>query len=342
MIPIRFFKQSLLPFSASLISLKQLIDGTGERVVHVFYHTVSDEYLPHISPLYKFKKVREFERDMDFLLKHFQPVDIHGVLLHATGEKPVAKPSFHLSFDDGLSEVYSIAAPALWRKGIPATLFVNSDFVDNKDLFFRYKAALIIDKLNRTPSVHISKDAVLKIKYPDRAFLDETARLLDMDFNAFLQSQKPYLTADELKTLQQKGFSIGGHSIDHPNYHLLSEKEQIRQALDSCAYAGKTFSEQHQYFAFPFSAEGVSDTFFENIYPAIDLTFGISGLQTSRNGRHIDRIDMENYGKNAKQCIHRAYLTQWMKKKSVILRVLCRQCFCAGQPLWLLFLASLS
>jgi hypothetical protein len=39
-----------------------------------------------------------------------------------------------------------MAMPILRRKGVPATVFVNSDFVDNQDLFFRFKAALIIDK----------------------------------------------------------------------------------------------------------------------------------------------------------------------------------------------------
>jgi peptidoglycan/xylan/chitin deacetylase (PgdA/CDA1 family) len=298
------------------VSLKQLIDHTGEQVVHVFYHTVSDEYLPHISPLYKFKNVNEFEQDIDFLLKHFQAVDIGDVLLHAKKEKTIVRPSFHLSFDDGLSEIYSVVMPLLLKKGVPATVFVNSAFVDNKDLFFRYKAALIIDRLNRLPSAQKrdfpNKSEILKIKYPDRFRLDRIASALALDFDAFLQQRKPYLTSDEIKTMQQKGFSLGGHSIDHPNYHLLSEKEQVKQTLDSCAYVEKTFSEQHQYFAFPFSTEGVSDAFFENIYPTIDLTFGISGIKTSRNGRHIDRIDMETYGKNAKQCIHRAYLTRYL------------------------------
>jgi peptidoglycan/xylan/chitin deacetylase (PgdA/CDA1 family) len=313
---IHFLKQHLLPFSASLVSLKQLINRTGEQVVHVFYHTVSDEYLPHISPLYRFKNVKEFEQDIDYLLKHFQAIDINDVLLHTKKEKAIVRPSFHLSFDDGLSEIYSVVMPLLLRKGVPATVFVNSAFVDNKDLFFRYKAALIIDKLNRLFSSQKydfpDKSEILSIKYPDRCRLDRIASDLALDFGAFLQQKKPYLTSNEIKTMQQKGFSFGGHSIDHPNYYLLSEEEQMKQTLDSCAYVRNVFSEQHPYFAFPFSSEGVSDAFFENIYQTIDLTFGISGIKTSRNGRHIDRIDMETYGKNAKQCIHRAYLTKWL------------------------------
>ncbi|GHT72927.1 hypothetical protein AGMMS50262_03060 [Bacteroidia bacterium] len=274
------------------------------KLLPVFYHTVSDEYLPHICPLYKPKTIREFEADLEFLLKHFRPVSMEEVRLHTTGEKRISRPAFHLSFDDGLREVYTVVLPILERKGIPATVFVNSAFVDNRDLFFRYKAALLAGFMPEA----------LKINYLNREKLDEVALNLGVDFNDFLQKQQPYLTTGELKTLQQKGFSIGSHSIDHPLYSLLSEEEQVRQTLQSCAYVQNTFAEKQAYFAFPFTEAGVSDGFFQKIFPAVDLTFGISGLRTAQNGRHLGRIDMETYGKNAKQSVYKAYIKGFLKK----------------------------
>jgi len=303
-----FSKQHILPVLSSLIGLNRLITCTKEPLVNVFYHTVSDEYLPHISPLYKFKNTKEFEQDIDFLLKHFQPISIDDVLLHARKEKRIEKPAFHLSFDDGLREVYEVAMPILCRKGVPATVFVNSDFVDNRDLFFRYKAALIADK-NK-----LMKSEALKIKYPERNFLDDLAQTLYIDFRDFLQKQQPYLTTEQLKSLQKNDFTIGAHSENHPNYNLISEEEQIAQTLNSCAFVRQNFSMERAFFAFPFSAEGVNERFFETIYNDVDLTFDISGINTTHNGRHIARIDMESYGKSAKQCIHRAYLTKFLKQ----------------------------
>ena len=274
------------------------------KLLPIFYHTVSDDYLPHICPLYKPKTVKEFEADLDFLLRHFQPVGMEELRLHATGEKRVSRPAFHLSFDDGLREVYTVILPILERKGIPATVFVNSAFVDNRDLFFRYKAALIA---NSVPEV-------LKINYLERKKLDEIAMDLGIDFDSFLQEQRPYLTTEELKILQQKGFTIGSHSVDHPLYSLLSEEEQVRQTLDSCAFVQNVFSEKRNYFAFPFTEAGVGNQFFEKIFPAVDLTFGISGLHTAQKGRHLGRIDMESYGKNARQCVYKAYIKGFLKK----------------------------
>jgi peptidoglycan/xylan/chitin deacetylase (PgdA/CDA1 family) len=302
-------------------------------MINVFYHTVSDDYLPHISPLYKPKNIKEFKNDMDFLLKYFQPISAKDVLLHVQKEKIISTPSFHLSFDDGLKEVYDIVFPILLQKGISATVFVNSDFVDNKDLFFRYKVALLIDKLthvsiSQAEKEHIRKwlielglkgssiqSMLLQINYDNHTVLDEIAHTLDFDFNAFLREKQPYLNTKELKIMQQSGFSVGGHSINHPNYFLLSEEEQIRQTLVSCSFVQKKLLEQNSYFAFPFSEEGVKRSFFNSIYETVDLTFTISGINTAFDGRHIGRIDMETYGKNAKQCIHRAYLTHLLKEK---------------------------
>ncbi len=319
-------KQFIFPFVAKSLNTTHLCRLNKQNVIHVFYHTASGEYLPHIHPLYNPKNTKEFIQDIDFLLKHFQPVGIQDVYLDAMQQQKIQKPSFHLSFDDGLREVHDIILPILHDKGVPCTVFVNSHFVNNHDLFFRYKTALIINELNQKQNSETALQTIhdilgqpyktstqtilklLQINYLNRHLLDEIASVLDIDFQHFLKIQRPYLNVEELKTLQQKGFSIGAHSIDHPDFTLLPESEQIKQVEKSCDYVQKTFGESQRYFAFPFSDQGITDSFFQSIYNHTDLTFGITGINTQYNGRHISRIDMEKYGKNAKECVNKAYL----------------------------------
>ncbi len=325
-----FIKQKIIPFIASGININTLVSTSKQYTIYPFYHTVTDDYLPHISPLYKPKTIKEFQNDIDFLLKHFSPISAEDVYLSAKGEIKITKPSFHLSFDDGLREVYDIIFPILYQKGIPATVFVNSDFVDNKNLFYRYKAALIIDKINQGISINevreISKllmpfdkskknitSKILKINYLNCHILDEIASFLGIDFQSYLQNKKPYLSSIELKELHSKGFAIGGHSIDHPLYSLISEDKQIKQTLDSCSFAQKSFNEEYAYFAFPFSDAGIKDSFFSKIFDSVSLTFGISGINAKQNGCHIGRIDMENYARNAEECVKKAYLINIVK-----------------------------
>ncbi|HYQ58821.1 MAG TPA: polysaccharide deacetylase family protein, partial [Draconibacterium sp.] len=102
-----------------------------------FYHVVSNKKLPHILN-YPVINEKEFERELDFYLKYFTPVTLEELVNSST-----AGNCFHISIDDGLKECTEVIAPILYKKGIPATFFVNSGFVDNKNLFHRYKASLL-------------------------------------------------------------------------------------------------------------------------------------------------------------------------------------------------------
>lgn len=316
------FKSVFFSFIAKGVNTGRLCNSARPLVIHPFYHTVTDDYLPHLHPLYKVKSVREFKKDLDFLMTYFQAVDINRIFSYANGTKSLKENAFHLSFDDGLREVYTTLLPYLYQKGIPATIFVNSAFVDNKELFYRHKAALIVDVLNKKkipdslqkeiesrigiPSKHSLSAKILSVKYREQELLNQAAFLLDIDFEDYLKKQQPYLTAGELQEMQKKGFTLGAHSVNHPLFSELSEEEQIRQVLDSVSYVSTTFHEPQHYFSFPFSDEGIQESVFQAIYEIVDLSFGITGTGTHHQGKHIARIDMEKYGKNAKEAVNKA------------------------------------
>jgi peptidoglycan/xylan/chitin deacetylase (PgdA/CDA1 family) len=298
--------RNILAYSAGKIPSKGLCNSVKPVIIHPFYHTVSDEYLPHIHPLYTPKNRLEFMKDIDFFSRYFEPVNIDTVYSSVTQGTFPSKNAFHISFDDGLRNVYEIIFPLLYQKGIPATIFINTAFIDNKDLFYRHKTALLIDKLKGKKTSQVVKSEIrniLSINYLQRESLDKIAVLLEIDFQEFLKNHRPYLTTDELKEMKEKGFTIGSHSIDHPRYTEIDEMEQIRQTVESCQYVKEAFQESHAYFSFPFSDDKIPDSFFKSVGSHTDLTFGISGMKTRNQGKHIGRIDMEKR-KNREEIIH--------------------------------------
>ncbi|MDR0365112.1 MAG: polysaccharide deacetylase family protein [Bacteroidales bacterium] len=324
-----FLKNKVLPLIASGISLQRLIQKGGGPLIHIFYHTISDCYLPYIGPLYKPKLSKEFIEDIDFMFAHFKPVDIYRVLRHVKGEEIIDFPAFHLSFDDGLSNIFDVVSPILQQREIPATIFVNSAFVDNKELFFRHKAALLIDALQRMPSDASYKvdeklhsigvkgnnlrQKLLHVNYLQRYILDDIAEYLSVDFIQFLKQERPYLDSEELKILQTRGFSIGAHSIDHPKYSLLTREERILQTIESCNFVAEQFGEKNKFFVFPFGDEGGDRTIFDELFGHVDLIFGIAGTKNEFSGRYIHRIDMELPSMAPERRIKKALLTSWLK-----------------------------
>ena len=235
------------------------------------------------------KTVTEFQRDLEFLLKHYQPIDME-TLYHLHINKTVPpKPVFHLTFDDGLKEMYEIVAPLLLEKGVPATFFVNSEFIDNQALFYRYHASLSIEELSRKGKLTDAlKTEILMCQYKDK---DKLFQYFPQQQVAdFLNTEKPYLTTEQIKTLSKQGFTIGAHSADHPYYHQIPLEEQLRQTRESLDFVAQMVNQKLRLFAFPFTDFKVSKDFFQEIQPDVDLSFGTANLKNDEIPFHLQRI----------------------------------------------------
>lgn len=288
------------------------------------YHCVSDENLPHLNQIIKYKNVKQFESDLDYLSKYFQFVNWDEFKDFIKGNFKPKKKIALLTFDDGLSEFYDIIAPILERKGIYAINFINPAFINNKDLMFRSKASLIVNKLksgniknqeiNPIFSSENYAEEILKIKYENRIELDKIAEQLDINFDSFLQEQKPYLDLNQLKQLTNKGFGISAHSWDHPLYYDLSLNQQLETTQKTLDYL-KENNLMTDSFAFPFTDFGVGKDFFKELFKNENLfcTFGSAGIKTDNIERNFQRIPMET-GENAESILKKEISYYKMKR----------------------------
>jgi peptidoglycan/xylan/chitin deacetylase (PgdA/CDA1 family) len=305
-----------LPF---LIPFKTLIRITNQRLLILVYHTVCDVVPAHLRHLYQPRSVQTFTEDLDYLLAHYEPIDLHRLKeIVLSGEKQV-KNSFFISFDDGLSEFYSTAAPILFNKGIPAIGFLNTAFIDNNDLFYRYKVSILIEEIqkhkenrNFWQEFHALKEkfgisqgyyrtVLKKLDQVNINFIDEIARLIDVSFTDYLRIQKPYLTSNQINELIKQGFTFGGHGIDHSHFGRLESHEQLRQAVVSTQEVAKQFNLDYKVFAFPFTDHNIDKTFFDSVYlnNQVELSFGCAGIKHDSEYRNLQRIPMEEFALSA-------------------------------------------
>lgn len=222
------------------------------------------------------------------------------------GTRRVERPSFLLTIDDGLREIRDVIAPLLRAKGIPAILFVNANFVDNKAMFFRHKASLLVDRLQDLddkrrlraedvmqkylPGVPLER-AILQVGHHEQDRLDETAAAIGLDIEAFLATERPYLTTPELQELARSGFTIGAHSASHPHYGRLSQQEQLDETLDSIEFVRQRFDPKHLFFAFPFHDLDVRLSVFARMKEAgVSASFGTHAFRGDRAAGNIQRL----------------------------------------------------
>ena len=307
------------------IPINLLCKLTSQSVVLPFYHTVSNNNSIHIKHLYEIKSTKQFEKELDFLLKNFQPIDF-PTYSKSILEGTSLKNKFLLTFDDGLAEFYTVIAPILKRKGIPAMNFLNTNFIDNKDLFYRYKVSVLIEKLQTTTfsddtqkeiklwflEQGITHDhnykGLLKITYHQKNTLDSLAKIISLEFKDYLKEEEPYLSTKQINELIEQGFHFGAHSIDHPPYHTIPLEEQLRQTKESIHTTSSNFNLNYNTFSFPFTDYLVSKTFFTEIESNAKITFGCAGLKNDSVNFNKQRIPFEIDGYNGEEILRGEYL----------------------------------
>ncbi len=303
--------RQILSFITPVIPLNPMIRVSGQKLIFPLYHAASDDCPSHLKHLYHIRSCKEFEKDIDELCRYFEPLSPE--ILRAPGKlKKRKKPGFILSFDDGLREIKDYVEPILSRKGIPAILFVNNAFIDNRAMFFRYKASVLCDiilkdKNNKLPGSEIAHTlglplydkpkvvaAILKVRYLQKSTLDALADLVEFDITRYLTEIKPYLNSSEITELQEKGIHIGAHSYDHPMFTDLNEEQMKFEVTASLEDIEQRFSPPVRFFAFPFTDSGVSERVINSVFQnRPHAIFGTAGLKKEKHNFHYQRIPFE-------------------------------------------------
>jgi peptidoglycan/xylan/chitin deacetylase (PgdA/CDA1 family) len=300
--------------ASSVIPTSLLLKAAAKPALFPYHHLVSDEDVLHVKHLYSYKNIQQFTNDLEHLLKYLSPVSLSDIREAVHKKKKLPSNSFLLSFDDGFSEVYSVIAPILTAKGIPAVFFINPAFIDNQHFFYRCKLSLIIHELlkkekhgtvlsacrstlsiSQTGSLPELIDAVKKINNLNEHLADSLAQTLEISFDEYLREKKPFLTTNQLHELNAKGFAIGAHSWDHPYYDLISDKEKLQQTNSSMNFVSESFHPDIKTFSFPHFDTNLSQSVLTKLKQEteIELFFGIQNQKEELNNRMIHRFNAE-------------------------------------------------
>lgn len=321
-----FLKNEVASWLCSLIPLDLWHRLVDVDILVPLWHVVSDQELAHISGLYTYRNERQFTADIDFLLKRYAPVCLNDVLLYLDGYGSLPPRPILFTFDDGFREVYDIIAPFLFRKGIPGVFFPITAAIDNHELCYPQKMSLVKKALPRLDTSPVSREISRRltdagingrslavqlrgIGYRKRHLLDEVGSILGYNFQSYVAAVQPYLTSEQIRELLKKGFAFGAHSVDHPRYSELSLEEQLAQTRASVEFISSRYGYECNTLALPYSDRGISPVFFDRVFSAdfLKATFGIDGITSCLNPRHLPRISIERTDLSAGRILARQF-----------------------------------
>jgi peptidoglycan/xylan/chitin deacetylase (PgdA/CDA1 family) len=170
-----------------------------------------------------------FRAQLSFLSRFFRIVPLHHIWESENSERDT-RPKLALTFDDGLRNNYAIAYPILKEFKAPATFFVCPGLIDSQRWLWNHECRArlawwsgeerlrfakslglacceiepIIQRLKDAPSVErLQLEMELRKATPDFAPTEEERQRFDI------------MTWDELKALDKRLITIGGHSTSH-------------------------------------------------------------------------------------------------------------------------------
>lgn len=106
--------------------------------------------------------LRSFERQIAYLKENYRILsgeELSDIIKH---RRPIPKKSVFITFDDGWNDNYTNAFPILKQSGVPAIIFISTDYIDTRRTFWHEE---LIEFLKKIPSqVDIEENKAVQSK----------------------------------------------------------------------------------------------------------------------------------------------------------------------------------
>jgi peptidoglycan/xylan/chitin deacetylase (PgdA/CDA1 family) len=222
-----------------------------------------------------------FQRLMMHVAANYRAVPLSRIVDWLEGRAGVPERAVAITFDDGFRNVLTDAAPVLKHLGLPATLFVATDFVFERKMLWpdRLLAALALTRETRlaldvsgeahefdltTPHGKLGANQVLNAacktmgQEERHALLAGMMERLRVDETSLFSAWEGFrpIDPDELRLLKGAGITVGAHTCTHPILALLSPAEQAREMTESKRRLEKATGVRCDEFAYPNGGPG--------------------------------------------------------------------------------------
>lgn len=279
------------------------VRGTRAQQLHILiYHRVlaQADLLRPAEPT-----AAEFDWQMGLLRRYFNPLGLAEALERLEQGK-LPPRSACVTFDDGYINNLTVALPVLQRYGVPATVFVASDFLRSGVMWndvivesFRQSQGRRIDLRAHGLGQYAPKDAaalrrdahgvVRNIKYA----VPEARDALVADVLSQTGAQPPRLMMNEaeLRALHAAGVEIGAHTCSHPILTKLSESQARAEIAGSKAVLEGVLAAPVRFFAYP---NGRADEDYAPEHAAMVREAGFEAAVTTNVGTAVAKTDRYN------------------------------------------------
>lgn len=259
----RFVAKSLVHGAIELSGWPRMrrAKGCGKLIV-LTYHSFNlggQNGLVHSLPL------NRFEKQLRFLKENFYLVSLTDGVAALERRDTADKPWLAITIDDGFRDNYEYAFPLLQKYGVPATIFLATDFLDEGVPPWPTRLAEMLESTRRLAvsspfdyrleswesRAELSRN--LKVLYANLAPSDRLEALQELQQHLGVETQTKYppLSWDQVREMKNKGIEFGSHTVYHSILPAVSHRVLLQELADSKARLETELEEPCVLFAYP-------------------------------------------------------------------------------------------
>jgi peptidoglycan/xylan/chitin deacetylase (PgdA/CDA1 family) len=249
-----------------------------DTVLVLIYHDVLPPGFPQHNPLFGMTvSTTEFEWQLGYLQKHYNPITFHQFAnWFSNGEELPPFPVL-ITFDDGHANNFQFALPILLKFNMTAACFIVSENLGEysrtwfEDAYYRLMFSPATSwKLRSGETLPLSTEEqraaacgrffVLcrSLKASEQAGeLKSLHEQLALDSTQKFPERFKFLSAEEIRSLQQSGVEVGAHTTTHPILSTLPDEAARSEIARSKAQLEEESGVAVRAFAYPFGAPGL-------------------------------------------------------------------------------------
>jgi glycosyltransferase involved in cell wall biosynthesis/peptidoglycan/xylan/chitin deacetylase (PgdA/CDA1 family) len=244
-----------------------------------YHRVVEDDFDPlgmNITP-------QLFESQLRYLKEQYAPISLQQAVDHMLNGKKFPHNAIVLTFDDGYLNNYTHAFPLLKKYAIPGTIFLATNAVENREIFWYDK---IVNAIKRSQKLSVDLCSIgmhnyrlhtWQLKYYAAQSITEILKYVTVDTrnqaieyivkelnvdHELIDKTTTLLSWEDIKLMSKYGISFGSHGMSHSILTTMSLPDAEREIDESKRLIEERIGKNVLFFAYP---NGHKDDFNEDI-----------------------------------------------------------------------------
>ena len=325
---VRSLIKNLLAMVLYYSGLIKIIRFFGRNYAKILvFHSISDYESSFVKGANVWTPTAIFAKHLQYIMANYRVISLQ-TLVESLRHGRVPPRSVVITLDDGFADNYYFAYPNLKRYQIPATIFLVTDCIENKQPIWIQELCYLLNnvgaeriaealkalkeeldiplleeqnklkqnwKMDKIVGEYLTFDVKKEARHE---ILARLYRKFEIQREKIFSQNEVFLNWDQVNQMQRDGISFGNHGASHTPFSAMTFEEQKAEIVESKTVIQKKLGNGFLPFAYPFGMARYFTSTTKKIVEDADHSCILTAMATL-NGQNtppneLGRIDVGN------------------------------------------------